>query len=304
MSNTEQFVSELDAAIQAHMEWSRRVLRCAVLRTTPGNDVLDIQAHTLCRFGRWFWQHRASFDDLDSERAQLLESAHQFMHGAIRALCLCVLEGEAGEVKDLDIFETTQRQLIDHLAYFKTLAISRNAQIDPLTGLPMRHRMEQDFDILSKLRRHQGDLMVMMVDADHFKAINDQYGHPAGDVVLQQLAATLKQVLRSGDLIYRYGGEEFILLMVSNAVEGTAQRLLEAVRALSITLPDGTVVRITVTIGFALPAEGESLVSAIQRADDALYIGKKAGRNCYVAAAELPNATEPFSSLLKNGQSA
>lgn len=289
----EQFAAELDAATQAHLEWSRRMLRCAVLHTSPGEDALSERAHTLCHFGCWFSRHRANFEVLDAERTQSLADDHRDMHDAARAICMRVLEGRPGQAADLDRFESTQRSLIGHLAYFKTLIVSQYSQIDALTGLPLRHRMNQDFDLLNKHIRRRGSLqMVMMLDIDHFKSINDRHGHPGGDAVLQHLALTLKQTLRADDLVYRYGGEEFLLLMelkaeeqaVMPAAEHAVQRVLDAIRAMSVILPDASTVHPTATIGVALTAPEESLPSVIKRADMALYEGKAAGRNRYVIA--------------------
>jgi diguanylate cyclase len=285
----EQFVTELDAAMQSHLEWTRKVLRCAVLRSSPGDDVLNPEAHSRCCFGRWFTAHRGDFEALDASRAAALETEHQAMHDAIRAICSHVLAGMPGESKDLDRFETAQRKLVDLIAYFKTLAVSRSSQIDPLTGLPLRHRMEQDFDLLTKHIHRRGTVQsVMLADVDHFKAVNDSYGHAGGDLVLRNLAMTLKRVIRDDDLVYRYGGEEFLLLMelpaTGHTEELAAQRVLEAVRELSVDLPDGRQVHPTLTIGVALAGAHESLESTIRRADVALYKGKASGRNCYVIA--------------------
>jgi diguanylate cyclase (GGDEF)-like protein len=288
----ENFVAELDVATQAHLEWTRRVLRCAVLHDSPGDDVLKAESHTLCRFGIWFQRQRTHFEMFDPNRTDSLEVEHQRMHGAIRRICGRIMAGEPGLAGDLDEFEATQRHLVDQLAYFKTLAVSQSSQVDALTGLPLRHRMEQDFDLLTKhLRRRGSAQMVMLSDVDHFKSINDQYGHAGGDAVLQQLAVTLKRVLRADDLVYRYGGEEFLMLMelpvAERAEELAAERVLEAVRAMSVVLPNGQMVNLTVTVGVALAAAEEKLSSVIQRADAAMYRGKSAGRNRYVIAEPL-----------------
>ncbi|MDE2430983.1 MAG: diguanylate cyclase [Burkholderiales bacterium] len=283
--NFEQFVPELDAAIQAHMEWSHRVLRCAVLHASPGDDVLNSQAHTLCRFGRWFTEHRKLFDVLDVSRAREMEVEHQAMHDAIRAICSRVLAGQLGNEADLDAYEISQTRFVDHLTYFKTQIITRSSQIDSLTGLPLRHRIAQDFDLLRRhSRRHGSVLAVMMVDADYFKNINDQYGHGIGDMVLQSLARTLRGALRDEDLAYRYGGDEFLLLMEMISVDDAEivpRRMLEAVHHIAITLPDGSPLRQTVSIGIALASEGEDLKTLIRQADEALYDVKAAGRNAY-----------------------
>jgi len=283
--NFESFAAELDAAMQAHLEWSRRVLRCAVMRTPPGNDALAIEAHTLCRFGRWLSENFDSMKKLDAERAQQLVEEHKIMHDSVRALCSRILDGKLGKASDLVTFETTQTQLIDLLAYFKTLAVTRCSQIDPLTDLPLRHSMEHDFNLqIEYSRRNNTVLGVMMVDIDYFKRINDQHGHDAGDLILQQLAATLKQTIRDCDVAYRFGGEEFLLMMQlsSTDVDTAAQRILDAIRALSITLPCHSTVQPTATIGIALATDDNSLDSMIKRADTALYEGKESGRNCYV----------------------
>lgn len=285
----EQFVRELDAATQAHLGWTHRVLRCAVLQTPPGEDVLDEGAHTQCRFGHWLTDNRASFTALDGARTQDLEADHQRMHDAIRNLCRMILGGGAGQRADLDAFEASQLRLIDHLAHFKTLAVSQGSQLDPLTGLPLRHRMEQDFELLAKHSRSRGTaLVVMMIDVDHFKLINDRYGHAVGDGVLHRLGAALKATLRTEDLIYRFGGEEFVALLElptdDASVQGAAQRVLEAARAMEIPLSAGGDIRISVTVGVAVSREREGLAEVFKRADAAMYEGKAAGRDCSVIA--------------------
>ena len=282
----DKYVPELDAAEQAHLEWSHRILRCAVLRTLPDDDVFLPDAHVHCQFGGWLMAKRPWFEALDSKRTAALISVHQAMHDAIRGICLCMQDGLPGSIEDLDAFESSQSQLIEHLAHFKSLAMSLHTQLDALTGLPLRHRMQMDYALMAKRGRLHDVLMVMMVDVDHFKAINDQHGHAAGDIVLRHIAATLKTVLRDEDLIYRYGGEEFVLMMRVSpeplAQSYAAKRLLQAVRAQAIALATGVSVRPTVTIGIAVALKGEGLASVIQRADRAMYAGKASGRDQFV----------------------
>jgi diguanylate cyclase (GGDEF)-like protein len=130
--------------------------------------------------------------------------------------------------------------------------------------------------------------MVMLVDVDHFKSINDRFGHDGGDAVLQHLASTLKRSLRADDLVYRYGGEEFLLLMELPAAVGAeaqaAARVRDAIRGMQIELSVGTTIAITATIGVALTGPEENLASVIRRADLAMYQGKSAGRDRFVVA--------------------
>lgn len=284
----EQFAAELDAAMQSHLEWSRRILRCAVLRASPGQDVMREDAHTLCRFGQWFSRNRFIFDALEAEKARALDINHRAMHDAIRQICNCILSNTACDEACLSTFETTQTLLIDCLAHFKTLSTQLGSQADPLTKLPLRHRLEQNFHIFTKRTFRQGTVpAVILVDADHFKTINDEHGHHAGDIVLRELASCLKNAVRESDQAYRYGGEEFLLLLELDSADHAgiaAQRVLEAVRKLAIALPEGAVIKPTVTLGAAIAQEGESLNRVIQHADLALYQGKEAGRDRYVVA--------------------
>jgi len=285
---TDTFIAELDAAVEAHMNWTRRILRCAVLRSTPGGDVLDPMAHTLCRFGAWFTANRVEFESLDASAARRVEVVHQSMHDAIRSLCAQVLAGQPGLNDDLDAFEASQAELINLLANFKTLILSNAVRQDPLTGLPLRYNIENDFALYQKeARRNRSLLYVVMIDVDHFKPINDTYGHQVGDLVLRHVANTLKQGLRGDEPLYRFGGEEFLWLLKCKSAEEarkSARRILASVGTTPVPIDDEETLRLTITMGLALAGEMEDLSSAIKRADMALYEGKQSGRNRFVFA--------------------
>ena len=285
---TDIFIAELDTAVEAHMDWTRRILRCSVLRTSPGEDVLAPVAHTLCRFGCWFISNRSHFDAIDAQAAQRVEAVHQTMHDAIRSICTNVLAGKPGESANLEAFEQSQSELLVLLAQFKTLFLSNAVRHDPLTGLALRYGIEHDFILRRKdARRNRSLLYVVMIDVDHFKRVNDSYGHPVGDLVLRHLAHTMKRTLRSNEPLYRFGGEEFLWLMQCNSVneaELSANRLLTTIRTTPIPIADGQSITLTVTLGLAQVGEQEELSSAVKRSDVALYEGKNAGRDRYVIA--------------------
>lgn len=287
-SEADIFIAELDAAVEAHMNWTRRILRCAVLRTVPGEDVLDPLAHTLCHFGNWFMSSRDHFEALDAPSSRCVEAVHKTMHDAIRSICTRMLAGQPGNHADLETFEQSQSELLVLLARFKTLILTQAVRHDPLTGLPLRYGIENDFALYRKeARRNRTLLYVAMIDVDHFKPVNDTHGHLVGDMVLRQLAGILKGTLRSNEPLYRFGGEEFLwLLQCKSAAEAeqSAQRLLGAVRGASVPIPDGALLALTVTLGLARVCEQDDLSSAIMRADLALYDGKKSGRDRYVIA--------------------
>lgn len=270
------------------MNWTRRILRCVVLRTSPGEDVLAPMAHTLCHFGGWFKINRSLFDTLDSEATLRIEGVHRAMHDAIRTICADVLAARPGQMGDLETFEQSQSELLGLLARFKTLILSNAVRHDPLTGLPLRYGIESDFTLCQKdARRTRNRLYIVMIDADHFKRINDRYGHPVGDVALRHLADILRAALRASEPLYRFGGEEFLLLMQCKsdyAAEQTARRIVTTVRTTPVQVPDATSLTLTVTLGLAEVGEEEELTSAVKRADAALYAGKQAGRDRYVMA--------------------
>lgn len=287
MSSELFLITELDAAVDAHLSWTQKILQCAVLRTSPGADVLDAQAHTLCRFGGWFAANRASFEALDATAATRVECLHRSMHDAIRSICGRILSDTPGREADLLEFSRSQTELLGQLAEFKTLILSNVGRQDPLTGLPLRHGVEGDYALLQKdAWRHRSKLYAALIDVDHFKAINDAHGHPVGDLVLVQLARTLRGALRDNEPLYRYGGEEFLWLLDCKSAAEAAQaagRVLEAVARTSVQA-GSEALRLSVTIGMAEAGVQESLASVLSRADQALYAGKRAGRNRCVLA--------------------
>jgi diguanylate cyclase (GGDEF)-like protein len=282
------FITELDAAVEAHMEWTRRVLRCAVLHAAPGDDALAPLAHTLCRFGRWFVLNKVHFEKLDALNTRTLETVHQSMHDAVRSICTDLLAGRPGQISHLEAFEQTQTELIKLLAGFKTQFLANAVRHDPLTGLPMRYGIETDFiQVQKNCRRNKTLFYIGMIDVDHFKQVNDRYGHPVGDIVLRHLADTLKRITRPNEPLYRFGGEEFLFLMQCQDLEGAAaaaQRFINAVRSAPVPIPQAEPLALTVTLGLACVGNDELMASAVARADRALYEGKKAGRDRFVVA--------------------
>jgi len=290
-SQTADFISELDAAVEAHMGWTRSVLRCAVLRTSPSEDVVAPLAHTLCSFGRWFGSNRKHFQKLDAPSTRGLDAVHQAMHDAIRSICADLLAGRPGQGADLEAFERTQSELIKLLAEFKTHFLAIATRHDPLTGLPLRYGIEDEFTQVQKnCRRHKTQLYVGIIDADHFKRVNDAYGHSVGDIALCHLADTLRRIVRPNEPLFRFGGEEFLMLMqcrTRDAAVTAAQRIVQTVRHAPVLMAHGEPLILTITLGLARVGNDEAMADAVERADRALYAGKETGRDRYIIADEV-----------------
>lgn len=165
----------------------------------------------------------------------------------------------------------------------------RLATLDGLTGVLNRRAWTEAVERqLEQARRYRHPVCLLMIDADHFKRINDQHGHAAGDAVLKALAATLAGQLRQADLLGRLGGEEFGVLLPETHLEGLqlmGDRLLQAVRECQVQ-HEGIMLRLTISMGAALGGEhgpGE-LETLLKQADDALYRAKHDGRDRLVLA--------------------
>ena len=164
------------------------------------------------------------------------------------------------------------------------------AYVDPLSGvLNRRSFLDLSGKEESRGRRRNYHIAVMMVDIDHFKQVNDTYGHASGDAVIRGLAEICARALRPSDLVARYGGEEFVISLPETGID-QARVVAERLRAsvADAIIPTGTGgVRFTVSIGVAICSRRASLADAMRRADEALYAAKRNGRN-RVEVAEMP----------------
>jgi diguanylate cyclase len=165
----------------------------------------------------------------------------------------------------------------DHLEEQRQKALT-----DPLTGLPNRAAWAERLELeVARWQRYGGDLLMAVVDIDHFKRINDNYGHLAGDKVLKIIAGELNNRLRKTDFMARFGGEEFVLLIPATPIAG-GQQLLETLRGAIEACPfhfKGERVTITISGGLTAFADGEKGDEVFERADQALYRAKRGGRN-------------------------
>jgi len=162
--------------------------------------------------------------------------------------------------------------------------LKRQAHLDYLTGLPNRRSfMDQGEVELSRTQRYDTSLSVLMLDIDHFKLINDTYGHQAGDLVLKTLATIFQEVLRNVDIIGRMGGEEFAVMLPETDIDQAtevAERLREVILEDEVSLPVGLRINFTVSIGIATLIDKRSNIDMLlYEADKALYRAKHTGRN-------------------------
>jgi diguanylate cyclase (GGDEF)-like protein len=279
------FIVELDATEQWHIDWSRRVLRCAVLRAPPGDEVLAVDASRRCRLWLWLQRHRGELAALDAAAVADLQSNHDRMHWAARRVCERILDDETGDAETLGVFEQAQAGVIAALARLKTAYLACCARLDALTGLPLRHGMEAEFErCRARAQRHGELLVLLLLDLDEFKRINDSHGHAVGDLALQHCTALLQGQCRAGEPLFRVGGEEFLaLLQVADraTAQRAAERILQALRDQPMTAAGGETLSLRASAGLAEAGRDEAIAAALDRADRALYAAKAAGRDTW-----------------------
>jgi len=187
------------------------------------------------------------------------------------------------------------RNSIDILSK-KNTTLDEEASLDPLTGLFNRRTMEEALDRALEEAKKSGVLFsLVMGDIDFFKRINDTYGHECGDVALVDVADILKACVRDGDVVCRWGGEEFLLLIKGNrnVASTVAERIRARIENNVVEYGDNRIT-FTMTLGVSTYAPGYSLEALVTQADENLYFGKEHGRNQVVSTK--PKVTSTVSS--------
>ncbi len=166
------------------------------------------------------------------------------------------------------------------IAFLEELSVT-----DALTGIANRRQLEWRLtEEIERARRYQYPLTTLMVDIDHFKQVNDTYGHQVGDAVLQKVVQRMRQSLRRTDFLARYGGEEFLVLAPQTPMERAltlAERLCHAIASKPIAVNENLLIPITVSVGVAVfPQHAQNERELINTVDIALYRAKQEGRNC------------------------
>ncbi|GLS26108.1 GGDEF domain-containing protein [Marinibactrum halimedae] len=258
---------EIDATLNAfYQELSRVVEGCSM---TFNNNELNLCIEQ--------GPHRAQHECTYNLREHQQELGRMTLHRHRRF--------NAAELANIELYLSYLYQpLRNAIAYQKAL---RSALVDPLTNVGNRKSFSDNLERELQLSiRYQIDLSLLVIDLDHFKQINDQYGHSHGDQVLQAVATVLKETSRRTDMVFRYGGEEFVILLPKTPLNGAiviAERMRGTISLLHI--PAGTqTIRPTASIGVASARGTDSATSLFDRADANLYQAKEKGRNCVISA--------------------
>lgn len=282
-------IRELDQAIYNHNHWYQNIIRTVVCRLPYDQRDMAEDAHHHCPFGQWYYNYVES-EINENKTFQSIRSEHKSTHALARKLLLAASGNELISPIDYDNFANTVERLRLNLQTLKFEIEETLYNRDPLTGVRNRISM------LSELRkqmelidRHVETTSIAILDVDNFKTVNDRYGHPVGDQVLSHIATFILRHLRPYDSVFRYGGEEFLIMMPHTDLK-TANSVCERIRAGIADHPtvckNGDTIAVTVSVGITQMQPHLDVESAIEHADNALYQAKSAGRNRVVILGE------------------
>lgn len=282
VDDAEGLVRDLQAALAAHYAWIARFEAMLVCRTRPQRGDLAQDAHIKDDFGLWY--HNETTEYLRHRPEFLaLGRYHREMHEVSRDLARVVADGGRIAPAKFRAFQRIVERFRECVNSVLEEAQKLLRYTDPLTGLATRFAMLPLLDQERERVARTGEpSSVGMVDLDHFKQVNDTWGHNAGDIVLQEVAHFLLKNVRRYDQVCRYGGEEFVVLLPGTEPR-RAKRVLDRLRrGLSrrrIGIGDKTEIAVTASFGIAALRAGKSVMAAIDHADQAMYAAKRAGRN-------------------------
>jgi diguanylate cyclase (GGDEF)-like protein len=290
--------AELDRCLYNHEQWLDSLFGALICHLQPDERDLDRDAYRRCRLGQWYYSPSGTATALiDQPGFAELGHEHERMH---RCAADMLRASEAGEIVPLDSYQ----RFINSLKRMRMeiFTLKRDIEdalysLDSLTGIPGR------IGLLGKLREQRSlvqrgvqSCCLAIMDLDKFKSVNDEHGHAAGDKVLVAFAHHLADNLRPYDKVFRYGGEEFLIVLPDTRPEegfDIVERLREQIAALSLDVGTGEQITITASFGIVLLDPDISVEKSIERADRALYAAKADGRNRGVVWATTMTDTPP-----------
>jgi diguanylate cyclase len=282
LHDIEPIIQALEQAVAEHSRWLSDWHRSLICGFPVAEGYLAKDAYRRCEFGQWYYSQSGSVLR-DHVGFGIIDRLHRAMHHSARFLVVKAKHGKAIAAKDYDSFIEKELELSERLLKLRDELREILSGFDLLTGVFNRQAF---YLILSqehaRVLRTAQPCCISMADLDHFKTVNDTYGHPAGDKVLRATAQYLNSKLRPYDSICRYGGEEF-LICLPNTSTNVARNILNRLRAelalLPIALGEGERIKITASFGVVNMASEISINDTIARSDKALYASKLGGRN-------------------------
>ncbi|NPA03674.1 MAG: diguanylate cyclase [Epsilonproteobacteria bacterium] len=252
-----------DSSILHNLEEMREISFSLHHITKNSFTALDQFQHNITSHDLYLQESISALDDLDRKRIKRLR------------LKIAKLEEENRRLKEF-LEENRQRLALIEERFREQ---KKEVELDPLTGVYNRRSFEKD---IKRLEESKLPYSLLISDIDNFKQINDTYGHQAGDKVLQQVGEIFTKYVRKDTKTYRYGGEEFVILLLNGdkrAAQVVGERLRGVIENHEVKVDENTSIKFTASFGGTQKEEGESFQKVLERADKALYEAKKLGKN-------------------------
>ena len=265
-----------------HTDWLNRLHEYLICDKPLTKDVFQDNSHHHCELGKWYYSQAPSLIN-EYEEFNDIEITHKLMHDYARKIATSHAKDSAIKLSDYRRFIDSQSVLMQQFYKLKEKMLCSVHSFDKLTGAIRRDA----FIILSQkthneAERYQQSYSLVMIDIDHFKGINDKYGHMAGDLVIKELAKNIYSHIRNTDSLCRFGGDEFLLLLPKISIEEAEEvmnKIHILIEKLVIYKDDNQAISMTISSGMAQWKNGMSFDDVLDLADQNLYIAKEKGRN-------------------------
>ncbi|MBS0272080.1 MAG: diguanylate cyclase [Proteobacteria bacterium] len=275
-------LAQLEQALYNHVQWHNFIIRTLICRLPGNKQDTKTSAHKECLFGQWYYNDTPKKLQ-DHPGFAAIGEAHKHMHQLTANLLLTVAAGNLIDIHDYDRFANALEQLrLEIFSLKHELELSLYTH-DPLTGAINRADMLPVLRELHEMVKRDSQVCgISMMDLDHFKKINDEFGHPAGDKVLVSLVRYITENLRPYDKLFRYGGEEFLFCLQQTTLETCSERIEElrrGIKELPFDIGRSEPIHITVSFGVTMLEPDLTIEQCIERADKALFEAKNKGRD-------------------------
>ena len=274
-------LAELEKALGEHIALLLRWNRKLVLPDQPAISDADEDDHD-CDFGAWYALNRHN-RLIDQPAMRALATTHQQLHDSAKRLLSAHEVDHEVDSAEFDMMALRAESFFAQLRRLERAFRTARSDVDPLTGTYNRQTMMGDLNAeRERAIRTNIPTAIALIDLDHFKSVNDTYGHQAGDLVLQSVAGILQSHVRPFDKVYRYGGEEFLVCLPNADMKQCAsvlERLRRVIEASPVTISDEVILPVTASIGAAPMTKNRTTEQIIEKADKALYAAKEGGRN-------------------------
>jgi len=279
-------IDQLDSAMGCHREWFDNFSQTLICRTPLSIQDLEENSHHNCKFGVWYYnkahprlREHPSFSDIGP--------LHKKMHRRATILLQQLQDDQQIMPEDYQRFSAALGEMRQQVSNLSNELQDLSRQLDPLTGVYTRGSMLTKLrNNLEKIKRGKFHCSIVMLDIDDFIAINEQYGHTVGDDVLHQIGSFLCEHIRVYDEVYRYGGDEFLILMEDcdkSVSKQSAERIFNLLNRLEIDVGTDALLNISASFGQYQMEAGTTVTESIACADRAMFEAKLQGKSRLVS---------------------